>query len=407
MPDNLLKEGWTRLGSYELRLLLDKCIGGPGQYDVGQSEKPQRFYLPVARDGCKVALTFQGSEIIAIQPGEAFDAAEWRAISREIETSLHAGPMKVGRNYSFSRFRVPGSWRGTSSGVQILPPPDDAPRAPVEMADHPFILEFPLKESDHWPLTNHRRIQEHRKLTLLLNVLLEGRTSFLPRRLEHFWASIPRGDGGGHIEWVQQFFIAKLDYAVIDQRSDLVGEMLEELQPENYYMQLGLDGRGLRVPTDLDELICCYQRLLPSDRVKFDRAAFWVDLASRQWTMSMSASFASYVSAVESLIDRGTVHRVYCDECGQQRQHEAPGATEAFRVFLEKHAPGAATRKLRGQIYDLRSGILHGSRLMQLDQDIAFGWDPPDWNERELHSGLRSVTRIALRNWLRKSAHIS
>ena len=74
MPDNLLKEGWTRLGSYELRLLLDKCIGGPGQYDVGQSEKPQRFYLPVARDGCKVALTFQGSEIIAIQPGEAFDA---------------------------------------------------------------------------------------------------------------------------------------------------------------------------------------------------------------------------------------------------------------------------------------------------------------------------------------------
>jgi hypothetical protein len=206
MPDNLLKEGWTRLGSYELRLLLDKCIGGPGQYD-GRSENPQRFYLPVARDGCKVALIFRGSEIIAIEPGGAFDAAEWRAISDEIETSLHAGPTKIGRDYSFSRFRVPGSWQGKSSGVQILPPPDDAPRAPVEMADHPFILEFPLQASDHWPLTHHRRIQEHRKLTLLLNVLLEGRTSFLPPRHEHFWATIPRGDGELHIEWVQQFFM--------------------------------------------------------------------------------------------------------------------------------------------------------------------------------------------------------
>ena len=71
MPDNLLKEGWTRLGSYELRLLLDKCIGGPGQYD-GRSENPQRFYLPVARDGCKVALIFRGSEIICNRVRRSF-----------------------------------------------------------------------------------------------------------------------------------------------------------------------------------------------------------------------------------------------------------------------------------------------------------------------------------------------
>ena len=27
-----------------------------------------------------------------------------------------------------------------------------------------------------------------------------------------------------------------------------------------------------------------------------------------------------------------------------------------------------------------RLGILHGSELMHLDQDLAFGWDPPWWN---------------------------
>jgi hypothetical protein len=55
-------------------------------------------------------------------------------------------------------------------------------------------------------------------------------------------------------------------------------------------------------------------------------------------------------------------------------------------------------------MYSLRSGILHGSELMALDQDLAFGWDPPWWNERELHSELWSVTRVALRNWLKNPA---
>jgi len=32
---------------------------------------------------------------------------------------------------------------------------------------------------------------------------------------------------------------------------------------------------------------------------------------------------------------------------------------------------------------------LHGSELMQLDQDLAFGWDPPV-NERNLQDELRA-----------------
>jgi hypothetical protein len=400
MPENLLHEGWTRLGSYELRLLLDKCIGGPGQYD-GQPRDPTRLHLPQARESCKIVLTFKDSEIVRIEPGQAFDVGEWRRISSEIEDLLSAGPIKVGRDYSFSRFRVLGSWRGKSSGVQILPPLDDAPRAPHEAADHPFILEFQVKYSDYWPLTNHRRMQEHRRLTLVLNVLLEGRTSFPPRRTEHFWANVPREDGD-QIEWVQNFFFAGLDN-VVEQLSNPTGELLEELEPPDYYMQIGLAGRGMRVPTDLDELICRYQQLSPPNRVKFDRATFWVDMASRQWSMSMSASFASLVSAVESLTERGAIHHVYCEKCRCVRQHEVPGPTENFRSFFETYAGGPIAASRRNKIYSLRSGILHGSQLMQFDQDIAFGWDPPNWNEGELHTDLWSLTRIALRNWLRNS----
>jgi hypothetical protein len=194
MADNLLQETWRELDSHELRLLLDEYIGGPGQYD-GRPTNPNRLYLPLARSSCRIVLTFRDRRIVAIQPGPAFDADEWGRIREKIEESIVAGPPKVGRAFGFSSFRVLGSWRGDLSGMQILPPPDDAPRAPYEGAEHPFILEFPMQGSDLWRITNHRWQREHRRLTLLLNVLLAGRTSLQPRRSEHFWASVPRDDG--------------------------------------------------------------------------------------------------------------------------------------------------------------------------------------------------------------------
>jgi hypothetical protein len=65
------------------------------------------------------------------------------------------------------------------------------------------------------------------------------------------------------------------------------------------------------------------------------------------------------------------------------------------------YAPGRALSKRRNEMYSLRSGVLHGSELMRLDQDLAFGWDPPQWNEYDLQNELWGITRIALRNWLR------
>jgi hypothetical protein len=347
-----------------------------------------------------------GKKIIAVEPGPAFDAAEWQKLADEIESTILVGPPKVGREYSFSGFRVLGSWRGLRSGVQILPPAPEAPRAPVEMAAHPFILEFPIigAPNDLWPITNHRRMREHRRLTLLLNVLLTARVSFHPRRSEHFWAHIPAAEGSagnGESRWLQQFFWAPLGAPVTDALSQPGAEKLAEVEPEAYYTNVGYDGNPLRVPTDLDESLCHYGDLSAANWSKFDRAAFWMDIASRQWTTSVSSSFASLVSAIESLTNRGTTHGVYCEQCHADRSHEVPGATERFRSFFETYAPGAALRKSRTQMYELRSGILHGSYLMQIDQDLDFGFDPPGWNEDQLHRELWSITHLALRNWLK------
>ena len=401
MTANLLSETWTNLDSYELRLLLNERIGGPGQYH-DHSNNPTNFYLPLAGSSCRIGLTFRDNKIVAIEPGPAFDAAEWERVSEEIENSILMGPLNVGREYSFSSFRVAGSWRGDRSGVQILPPPDDAPRAHVEMADHPFILEFPIKASGFWPVTNHRRMREHRNLTLLLDVLLAGRTSLQPRRSEHFWASVPRDDGRHEIKWVGRFFFAKLGDGVIDELSPPADDQLEEVEPEEYYKKVGHDGKGLRVPADLDQSICLYLQLSQTNRAKFDRATFWMGMASSQWNISVSASFAALVSAIESLTTRGETHQFQCPVCGKDGHHEVPGATQRFKDFFDTYASGAPLRKRRDAMYSLRSGISHGSKLMRLDEDLAFGWDPPWWNERELHDELWGLTRVAVRNWLRK-----
>jgi hypothetical protein len=272
--------------------------GGLGQYDEGLDV----LYLPLAREQCHVALKYQNDRIIAIEPGEAFDRAQWDAICTEIETSVLRGPQKIGRDLSFSTHLVKGCWRGPKSGVQILPPPDNAPLA-REGGENPFILELPIRESSLFSLKNYRRLREHRNLTKVLNLLLADTISLLPTRRRNFWANVG-GDGEPKMKWAQEWYYADPGNIFLDEPSPQSEQKLEVVGTENYY-EIGLDGRGLRVPSDLDDSIYRYQRLPPDLKSKFDRAAYWMSMASRQWTDSMSASFASVVIAAEALAGDG------------------------------------------------------------------------------------------------------
>ncbi len=381
MDANLYKTSWADLYVGELRCILQERIGGPGQYR-DRSKNPRTFYLPLADSSCEIIVTFsEDKQILRIELGPAFDVTKWEQVVNDIESP---GPIKVGRDCSFSSFRVVGSWRGMRSGVQILPPPADAPRAPYEMAEHPFVLEYPLKTSDLWPITNYRRIREHLRLTLLLNILIAGRTCVQPRRSRHLWATVPgNGEHSLEIKWVQEFFLADFGEAVVDHLLRADGERIKEIEPGAYYTSVCHDGRTLQVPADLDDLICCYTQLSAKTRASFDRASFWMDMASRQWTMSFSAVFASLAIAVEALGDR------------------ALKATERFRKFIEQYAPGGGLESRRKEMYALRSDILHGSALMEMDQEGDFGWAPPEQNEKDLMDELWGLTGIAVRNWLK------
>jgi hypothetical protein len=398
--DDLITATWAAVDSAELRLLLAEVIGGPGQYD-GKSRT--RLHLPLAGDRCRVTLDFKRGRIARITRGPAFEPSEWKRICAEVETDLLAGKPLIGREIAFASYRVKGSWRGERSGLQILPPPEGAPLPDVESAEHPFVLEFPLLESSRWQITNHRRLRDHWRLSALLNVLLKGRVCVQPRRANHFWAYVRHESGEPSCQWVQELYFAKIG-AVQDTISPPAQEAIAAIEPNDYYSILGLDGLALSVPANLDEMIARYQSLTPPRREQFDRAAYWIDMASRQWNVSMSLSFAALVAAIEALTLRGETHRLFCRDCGKSISHDAPGATQQFRDFLERHAPGKSRKRQRDEMYGLRSDILHGSNLMKLDHDLSHGMDPPSWNERELHSDLWSLAQTAVRTWLESSA---
>jgi hypothetical protein len=211
-----MKPAWSKVDAAEVRFILLELIGKPGQYN-DRDANPYTFYLPLAGPSCRLKLTFSNTkELVAIEPGPAFDPGQWAEVVEEIEGR---GGRRIGRDCSFSSHRVNGSWRGKRSGIQILPPPADAPQSVFEMAEHPFILEYPLTASKFWPITNFRRMREHRRLTFLLNVLLAGHTTMQPRRSKHLWA-IVNGDGSNpEVKWVQEFYYTNLGDAVQDELS--------------------------------------------------------------------------------------------------------------------------------------------------------------------------------------------
>jgi hypothetical protein len=87
--------------------------------------------VPLARDQCRVSLTYGGAKIIAIEPGPAFDHQESDRICAEIEGPIMNGPPMVGREISFNTKGVNGWWRGERSKVQVLSAPVGASkRAP-------------------------------------------------------------------------------------------------------------------------------------------------------------------------------------------------------------------------------------------------------------------------------------
>ena len=85
----------------------------------------------------------------------------------------------------------------------------------------------------------------------------------------------------------------------------------------------------------------------------------------------------------------------------KRREIGRKGPTARFHDYLERYAPGASLHDRRKQMYALRSDILHGSGLMEMDRDSDFGWSPPEQCGKDLMEELWGLTKLSMRNWLK------
>src|ERR1700730_18341607 len=73
-----------------------------------------------------------------------------------------------------------------------------------------------------------------------------------------------------------------------------------------------------------------------------------------------------------SLTERGSIHRVYCETCKADSQHEVPGATERFHAFFEKYAPGESLRERRSKALRVTEPRLRVGPRVDRDEEMIF-----------------------------------
>lgn len=337
--------------------------------------------------------------IASIRPGPAFNQLKWDEIVLDVIGTLQRGTPAVGRAIVLASRRVSGCWRSDRCGVQILPAPGAYPEPLAESALRPFMLEFPVVESANGFVSNSRRFRQVLRYSRLLNILLRPivrpADSVSPR---HTWVYLP---GGTESAWVQEGFNGGGYAGYATQLSESGPDRLEVIDASTYYSDKCSFGQGLAVPSNLGDSLVHYSGLSAVETRMFDRAAYWVELSDVMWELSKSSSFISLVTAIECFLPRGGIHGTTCERCGERFDHETPGPTRQFKHFVEKYGAGDVSNQARSDLYNLRSGIVHGDRLLQFDMPVSWmGGDARQYSQLDLHHSLSQALKTVMRNWL-------
>src|SRR5581483_533758 len=112
----------------------------------------------------------------------------------------------------------------------------------------------------------------------------------------------------------------------------------------------------LYVPSELADLIRSFDALGGDLRDRFLRACYWQQTSHQMWDHSHSLYLTSLINSVETLASVGP----------ERTDHEGP--SKLFKKFMKKFAPGNPSGTTLDGIYDARSHVTHGERLMYMDR---------------------------------------
>lgn len=397
MPDNLLSQlDALGLDHYELLTLMGSHWGGSCTTEDNSVLYPcTESYVVKART--------KNDQIISIEPGPGFSENTLVPLKDKIRTTLIESSGSIIRaDILFSSKPVKGSFRITDGQLQIIPAPDHAPHPPMMIADHPFILEFPIKCSSDGFVTNNRAMRRALELTWTLNALLRSAISRIGPRVRHLWGlalsdqiEVPTQQ---NVKWVQEYYaIDNLPIQYADFSAPRP-EQIRVIPHDEYYGSPFILSDDLVLPDSISQMIEKADRLDLDERRRFIRAVRWMYAAYPLHSHLISSCFVALVSAIEALMpdpDRQ-------DPCPTCQKDRSPGPTRRFQDFVERYAPSPdPEEKNRKRLYKIRSALAHGRDLLRFDSA------PWDWSlnttsatEREALDQLFRIVRAVIVNWL-------
>jgi hypothetical protein len=335
--------------------------------------------------------------IVRCEPGPALTDELIATLRERVEAALAPDTgFEVRRDVLFSVPEVKGFWRH-GDDWQILPAPASAPRPGFLMGEHPFVLEYRVRRSASFQVTETRRWRRFWELHLLLSLLLHGRITRELHAHPHHWVLLhePTADGS-HTVYANEGYMIAGFVARADDFTDPRGYgKLAVVPDDEYYAQRGIGvDDDVTVPSSFDAFFDRFESADVRTRDQLLRASYWLDTASRAWETSKSLSYMAAINAVETLMPKQKADP--CPTCSLDR---SPGPTAGFRDFVETYA-AAEGADARAAMYRFRSALVHGHRLHTMDLPGAWGaLARSEVADRNLHDTAFAISRTAVRTW--------
>lgn len=293
---------------------------------------------------------------------------------------------------------------------QILPAPNNFPRAPCLEAHHPCLLEVKYNftsdsrtrmpdqtEIPDWIQRKDHEAKIIREIMCLFDVF--SFSKFVYTQDNHSWTIRTGDDLTVEPEWRQLSYFVRDHQHEISEFTNSPAQKIEEIDTSKFYNLGGrYVGSDFSVPDLFSSVLDAYYSLDQENKDAFLKSATLFNSAIRIKPISPSISFACFVSSIESLVDY--IHRGVkiekCKECSAPRY----SVTRKFTDFLTKYSSDSGELiKFYKKSYGQRSKILHAGALF-LGEHVPAGWAESDWEAYHMNSGIERICRIAFTNWI-------
>jgi len=373
-------------------------------FNSGRSTPTDEVDYPAA-DHYALRIRHKNSRLVEIQRGPALTDVILQTLKDKVQSELvDSDGETIQRCIIFSSRPVKGFFRAEKLPLQICPAPINAPQPRQLIADHPFVLEFPIKKSRNGYISMSRRTRGMFERTWVLNALLRSSIRTIGPRSRQLWVIwsdviLPTRD---QVKFVQEsytidgFVGEATDFGCRDER-----QVPNVAENEYYSPTLRSSSDELEVPANLSALLEAFEGLAANDRVLFVRAARWVSLANEHWEVSASSYFMDLVAAIETLMP-STRSITKCPTCNRD---VGPGPTQLFHDFVESYLPNSSWAVNKKKLYSIRSGLSHGGKMFHLDEaPWSSELSTTELQEMQAWMDLTQAVRLVLVNWLKSKA---